>query len=479
MIITKRIELLIDEDDETRRKEIWKYLRELENQVFHAANLIISNQFFNHIFKERIVLTDEELSTKREKLDSDIEKLNNKIRSESDTDKKETLTKKRKKLFSQKNKLTTEARLKAEELYTTGEKNTTYQLISKEFPNMSSYIRASLNDVVTKNFSNELFDVLNGKRSLRTYRKGMPIPFMKYSMRFVKTDDGIHMNWVNGITFYLRFGRDFSNNRLIVERVINGEYKVSDSQIQIKKGKIFLLLCVDIPSEKNNLDDNISVGVDLGLNVPAYCSLSEGNARLGIGSRDDLLRVRVQMQKRRRQLQRNLKLNKGGKGRTKKLKALERLKEKERNFVSTYNHTISHQIVKFAKDNRAGVIKMEFLEGFGQDELSSFVLRNWSYFELQKMLEYKSEREGIKIVYIDPYHTSQTCSSCGNYEEGQRLSQSEFLCKNPDCPRKDKNGKNEIVFADWNASKNISLSNIVVSSKEECEYYKRNKLEKN
>jgi len=378
-----------------------------------------------------------------------------------------------------KNKLTTESRLKAEELYTTSEKNTTYQLMGKEFPNMPSHIKASLNDVITKNFSNELFDVLFGKRSLRTYRKGMPIPFMKSAMRFVKTDDGIHMNWVSDIIFYLRFGKDLSNNRIIIDRIMDGIYKPSDSSIQIKNKKIFLLLCVDIPKEENVLDDTISVGVDLGLNIPAYCSLSEGNPRIGLGSREDLLRVRVQMQKRRSQLQRNLKLTKGGKGRTKKLKALERLKDKERNYVRTYNHTIAFQIVKFAKENRAGVIKMEFLEGYGEDETNSFVLRNWSCYELQKFVEYKSEREGIKVVYIDPYHTSQICSECGNYEEGQRLSQTDFLCKNSDCSRKDKYGKNEIVFADWNASKNISISNKIVSSKGECEYFKRNKLEKN
>ena len=147
--------------------------------------------------------------------------------------------------------------------------------------------------------------------------------------------------------------------------------------------------------------------------------------------------------------------------------------------MKTYNHTVSYQIVKFAKDNGAGVIKLEFLKGYGEDEPNSFLLRNWSYFELQTMVEYKAKREGMKVVYIDPYHTSQTCSSCGHYEEDQRISQSKFLCKNLDCTRKDKKGHNEVVNADWNASVNIARSNHIVTSKSECEYFIREKAESN
>ena len=85
----------------------------------------------------------------------------------------------------------------------------------------------------------------------------------------------------------------------------------------------------------------------------------------------------------------------------------------------------------------------------------------------------------MEVVFIDPYHTSQTCSFCNHYEEGQRLKQSEFLCKNVDCSNKDKKGENKIINADWNASKNIALSDKIVTKKSECEYYKQKRAEKN
>ena len=277
MYITRKIELWVKEDDKNLRNEIWRTIRDYEHMVFKSANLIVTNQLFNQTFTDRIVLTDEELSVKREKIERDIDKLNEKLKDEKDDTKKDKLKENRNKLYRQINQLTIEARKMAEEFYTTSEKNTTYQLIRKEFPTLPSHISASLNDMVTKNYSNEIFDVRLGKRSLRTYRKGMPIPFMKLSLKLKKVDDEICLKWVNNIEFTLHFGRDKSNNQIIVERILKGDYKVGDSSIQLKKGKIFLLLVVDIPKEENQLNDEVSVGVDLGLSIPAVCSLNVGD----------------------------------------------------------------------------------------------------------------------------------------------------------------------------------------------------------
>ena len=74
------------------------------------------------------------------------------------------------------------------------------------------------------------------------------------------------------------------------------------------------------------------------------------------------------------------------------------------------------------------------------------------------------------MVYIDPYHTSQTCSECGHYEEGQRINQNEFVWKNKECKK-----VGEKVNADYNASRNIARSNKLVTRKEECQYYKEYK----
>ena len=156
---------------------------------------------------------------------------------------------------------------------------------------------------------------------------------------------------------------------------------------------------------------------------------------------------------------------KSGKGRAKKIKALEALRDKEANFRKTFQHKISKDIIEFAKQNNAGQINLELLSL--KDSKNSFILQNWGYYQLQQMIEYKAERESIEVKYVDPYHTSQTCSNCGHYEEGQRETQEKFICKS--CGFS--------ANADYNASRNIAMSTKYISSKEESEYYKIKKLE--
>src|SRR3990172_8831450 len=68
------------------------------------------------------------------------------------------------------------------------------------------------------------------------------------SQRKTESDKGeIMMNWLGGVCFKLRFGKDKSNWRDVVEKAMSGEYKYSNSKIQLDNKKIILLFCVDIP----------------------------------------------------------------------------------------------------------------------------------------------------------------------------------------------------------------------------------------
>lgn len=79
-------------------------------------------------------------------------------------------------------------------------------------------------------------------------------------------------------------------------------------------------------------------------------------------------------------------------------------------------------------------------------------LNNWSYYELQNMIEYKAKREGIIVEYIDPAFTSQTCSRCGNVDKENRQTQEKFKCTK--CGFE--------LNADHNASINIARSEKVI-----------------
>lgn len=471
-IITRKIELYVIGEKEEKEAS-WKFLRKINNDVFRAYNTVVSQQFFNDSFKERILKTDDELSEKNTELENAIEKITQEIKNcgkaEEKKDEKEKLIEKRKKLYKAQSSLSKEARIKSEQMYLTSEQNSTYQLLSDKFPDMPSSIRTCVNMDANKCYHNDLFDVQRGLKSIRSYKRDCPIPFQKSSMRFiVNAKNEIVMNWLGNVTFFLNFGRDKSNNREIIDRAMDGTYKYCDSKIQVDGKKVYLLFCVEIPNTKGKLDFTLSVGANLGLIVPAYCSLSKGKSRLAIGSADDLLRIRVQMKARYERLQMALRMAKGGRGRDEKLKAMDRLKKKEANYVKHYNHMVSSEIIKFALRNGAGVIKMELLEGYGDDDMNKFILRNWSYFQVHNFVEYKAKKVGMKVVYTDPFRISQTCNCCGVYDEANLETRNDFVCKNPDC--KNYGVK---VFSDYNASLNNAQSLRIVTKKEDCEYHKK------
>lgn len=477
--ITRKIELHLhrhsDSDEDTQRfKDEYHIWDEINDNLYKAANRIISHCFFNDAYEYRLKLHSPRFQ--------EIERLlkyskRNKL---SDDDIK-SLKAERKELF---------AEFKKQRLsFIQGnsgkgsEQNSTYQVISNEFLDViPSEVLTCLNQNISSTYKNYSLDVERGIRTIPNFKRGIPVPFsIKKHGELVlqkRADGSIFVRFPKGLEWDLHFGRDRSNNREIVERILSGEYEVANSSIQeTKNKKIFLLLVAKIPKQNIALNPQRVVGVDLGINVPLYAALNDNEyGGISIGSREQFLKMRMRMSAQKQELQRNLRsTTNGGHGRKQKLQALERLEGKERNWVHLQNHIFSKKIIEYALQNNAGVIQMERLTGFGRDKNDEvddgfkFILRYWSFFELQTMIEYKAKAAGIEVRYVDPYHTSQTCSFCGHYEKGQRLNQSTFICKNPDCKkgkgRQKADNTYEGINADWNAARNIAFSDKIVERK--------------
>ena len=260
-------------------------------------------------------------------------------------------------------------------------------------------------------------------------------------------------------------GKNRDELKATLLKVYSGEYQYCGSSIQISKNKIILNLSMKIPKIETELDENTTVGVDLGIAVPAMCALNNDMyKRLAIGSADDFLRVRTKHQEQRRRLQKSLKNSNGGHGRKKKLKPLDRMDKAEAHFVETYCHMVSKRVVEFAVKNRAKYINIENLNGYDSSE---FILRNWSFYKLQQYITYKAERYGIRVRKVNPCFTSQICSVCGNWEPDQRKTQATFECANEECASHDKYkyGFN----ADFNAARNIAMSTLFMETGEVTE----------
>ncbi|MGC8853281.1 MAG: zinc ribbon domain-containing protein, partial [Hydrogenobacter sp.] len=83
----------------------------------------------------------------------------------------------------------------------------------------------------------------------------------------------------------------------------------------------------------------------------------------------------------------------------------------------------------------------------------------WFYSKFEDRLRHKSQREGIKVLSVNPFNTSQVCHECGSKSKANRL---EFVCES--C------GKH--FDRDYNASVNIGIKALTLACKTKPKPYK-------
>lgn len=107
-------------------------------------------------------------------------------------------------------------------------------------------------------------------------------------------------------------------------------------------------------------------------------------------------------------------------------------KGKESNWMKDLNHKISRRIVDLATLYPNPVIVLERLDGIrnrvkGSKKFNRMI-SSWAFRQLIDMIQYKSDREHIPVVFCDPRGTSKTCPKCGHSTRSNRPDQSHFRC---------------------------------------------------
>ena len=180
-----------------------------------------------------------------------------------------------------------------------------------------------------------------------------------------------------------------------------------------KKGFHWMAQICVRAEDKEFVGDGI-LGVDLGILCPAVGVVAADGKTQFFGNGRQNKHLRRKYKELRRQL-----------GKQKKVNAIRAINNKESRIMRDINHKLSSQIVTFAAENNCGTIHLENLSGIrrtsrlrGKNKAS---LHNWTFFELASFIEYKARELGIKVIYIKPEYTSQSCPSCGerNKVEGR------------------------------------------------------------
>ena len=447
MNITRKIEIIPDIEGMTHEesnKVCYDTIRSIDRKLYRVANHLVSQLYGLDNLLPLLRLQNEEYVSCQKSLSS------NKLSDEEKGAIKQRMEEIDNELLSIKNDIAPKS-----------PQTFAYRAI-KDTPaaeGIPSDILNTLKQDVFKHYNSSKKEQQQGERTLTTYKKGMPIPFvLDKSHSLTLNNEDYFLPWFNGSRFKLNFGRDRSNNRAIVDNCIKtGKYKLGTAaKIQIKERKLFLLITVDIPNDVRTPIKGKVMGVDLGVVHPAYVAVNDGPERSLIGNGDAFQKQRDTFRRRFRELQRS-QLAQSGHGRKHKTKATEILRGKEKNWVETENHRLSREIVNLAIRWNVETIQMENLKGFGRtsegevEKTHKRLLGRWSYFELQKKIEYKASMAGIKVKYVQPAYTSQTCHICG--QRGDRTERDTFICTNPGCEC-----YNKAQDADMNAAINIARS---------------------
>ncbi|MGI0046946.1 MAG: RNA-guided endonuclease InsQ/TnpB family protein [Nitrosotalea sp.] len=105
--------------------------------------------------------------------------------------------------------------------------------------------------------------------------------------------------------------------------------------------------------------------------------------------------------------------------------------------VQQFIHKISKDIVQRAVQTRSMIvfedlkgIRKLYRKGNGQGKKYRRKLNSWSFYELQRQIQYKANWEGIPVQFVDPRRTSQLCPICGDRIQEDRLQLRKLLCNN-------------------------------------------------
>ena len=194
-------------------------------------------------------------------------------------------------------------------------------------------------------------------------------------------------------------------------------HRLGTMRIVIKGNKLVAQIVYDT-NEAALWDDGNIMGVDLGIKCPAVSYCSDGSVKFyGNGRKNKYMRRHY------RYLRQKL-------GKAKKPDAIKRINNKEQRIIKDIDHKISHDIVATAVSHDVKVIKLEQLQNIRSTTRTSrknnHSLHTWSFYRLAQFIEYKAKLAGIKVEYVNPSYTSQTCPVCGHVHHANDRT---YTCK--------------------------------------------------
>ena len=204
--------------------------------------------------------------------------------------------------------------------------------------------------------------------------------------------------WINGRCIRIQVKALIQEHQRIQLQGCLGTMRIVE-----KSGKWFAQISGEV-KEAPPKSNGETMGVDLGIEVPAVVATSTGKTCFfGNGRQQKTIRRRYAVKRRKS-------------GKAKKLKASKKAKDKEPRWMKDQNHKLSRSIVNLAIRENVSTIRLEKLTDIRsatrKSRKNNRSLHSWSFYRLASFVEYKAKLEGIIVEFVNPAYTSQTCPGC-------------------------------------------------------------------
>lgn len=354
--LTRKIQLLVDTTDKAFMKECYDKLYAWQHFTFRAANYIFTHHYIQEQIKELFYLNEDT----QVKL-ADIKK-------------------------------------DADGILTSSRLHTTYQVLSGKFKGqMPIKIISTLNHTLVSYFNKEKAAYIRGEKSVRNYKREIPIPFGPDSLLPITEDEKCFRFKLFNIPFKTYLGKDYNDKKLLLRRVIAGTVRLRTSAIQLKQNKLFLLAALEMDKEAHELKQEVIAEARLSFEYPV--SVKIGSHSYHIGTRDEFLHRRLAIQSARQRAQSAAAGNRGGHGRKRKLKNVHHYDEAEKNFINYKMHVYSRRLIDLCvKHQAANLLLCKAEEDDAAAQEDRFLFRNWSVGNLYTKIRYKADKAGINLV---------------------------------------------------------------------------------
>ena len=200
-------------------------------------------------------------------------------------------------------------------------------------------------------------------------------------------------------------------------------------------GEYYLSILVDGDLTHKVKESHNIIGIDLGIKDFIVTSDGEVFENLHFKKNESKKLIRIQKQLSRKQNGSNNR----NKSRIKLAKVYKRITDKKQYYLHQVSNTLinENQVICMEDLNVSGMLKNHKLAGSIQE---------MSFYEFKRMLEYKTNWYGRKLIFVDRFYpSSKTCNHCGYINKKLKLSDRQWVC--PDC--------GEIIERDYNAALNI------------------------